>query len=342
MIRQWVLLAAVLMLVFSTVGTSVQADESRPLYIALEERQPDLYQLRWRIPGSVPAHNLPAIQLPASCRQKGGSELTNGNPETTRYSGQILYHCVGGLADQLITIHYRKNNPAISNLFKIQFLNGQSGTALLSPDVMQWQVPATETRSSIARDYTWLGIYHIWVGLDHLLFLVCLIWIAGSLRRVLITVTGFTLAHSVTLGLSALQVIRVPVPPVEAVIALSIVFLASEIAKGGRNNLTWQYPIAVSSSFGLLHGLGFAAALNEIGLPQTEVISGLLFFNVGVEIGQVLFVAAIVFGLYLLKTLALRFAGSVSWDNQVRKIVGYGVGGIASFWLVERTVEFMS
>ena len=158
-----------------------------------------------------------------------------------------------------------------------------------------------EEVTTVAVQYTWLGMEHIWIGFDHLLFVLCLIWIAGSLRRILITITGFTLAHSVTLALSALQIVVLPVPPIEAVIALSVLFLATEIARGeggfngakGANGasgaLTWRYPIAVSSTFGLLHGLGFAAVLNEIGLPQTELVTGLVFFNVGVEIGQVVF-----------------------------------------------------
>ena len=181
--------------------------------------------------------------------------------------------------------------------------------------------------------YTRLGIEHIWTGFDHLLFVLCLIWIAGTWRRILITITGFTLAHSITLALAALEIVRLPVPPIEAVIALSVMFLAVEITRGRRNNLTWNYPVAVSSSFGLLHGLGFAAVLNEIGLPRTELLTGLVCFNIGVEVGQVLFALGVVLVLQLVNQWA-RFAvvGQTA--------VGYFVGGIATYWFFERTTGF--
>ena len=149
-------------------------------------------------------------------------------------------------------------------------------------------------KMQIAKDYTSLGVRHILEGYDYLLFLACLIMIAGTGRRILITVTGFTVAHSITLALSAFNLLRVPSAPVEAVIALSIVFLASEIAKEPRDTLTYKYPALVSVAFGLLHGLGFASVLRQIGLPQTEIVMGLLFFNIGVEIGQLAFIAMII------------------------------------------------
>jgi hydrogenase/urease accessory protein HupE len=131
-----------------------------------------------------------------------------------------------------------------------------------------------------------------------------------------------------------------PGPPVEAVIALSIIFLATEIVKGPRQSLSWRYPIAVSSSFGLLHGFGFAAALNDIGLPQTERITGLLFFNVGVEVGQVLFAAAVIGATRLVKRL-----GGAGYSNAyrvalARTAAGYAVGGLAAFWMIERSAAF--
>jgi hydrogenase/urease accessory protein HupE len=177
--------------------------------------------------------------------------------------------------------------------------------------------------------------------MDHLLFILCLIWIAGSPRRILATITGFTLAHSVTLAMSALDLIRVPVPPVEAAIALSVVFLATEVAKGRRNNLTWRYPIAVSGSFGLLHGLGFAAVLNEIGLPQTELVTGLLFFNVGVEIGQALFAALVIAALFLVRRAAVLRMSEEVLNTRLRYVMSYGVGCTASYWLVGRVAGLL-
>ncbi|MEM7019930.1 MAG: HupE/UreJ family protein [Pseudomonadota bacterium] len=230
--------------------------------------------------------------------------------------------------------------PPITSVEKVIFNSGETHTLLIGRGDTEFVLPQRETSSKVAQDYTWLGMHHIWVGYDHLLFLLCLLWIAGGLRRILITITGFTFAHSITLALSALGIVNLPVPPIEAVIALSVLFLAVEVAKGPRENLTWRYPIAVSSTFGLLHGLGFAAVLNEIGLPQTEVITGLIFFNVGVEIGQILFAIGVVLLLYLLRLLFDKLIPELSFERHLRVGMGYYVGCIAAYWLIERTIGF--
>ena len=244
------------------------------------------------------------------------------------------------LANQAIKIQFPLYQPATSILIKYKALNGEQHTRLLSPDENQWQIPEAESPSRVALDYTLLGVQHIWAGIDHLLFLLCLLWIAGTERRVVITITGFTLAHSLTLALSALEWIRLPMPPVEAVIALSIIFLAVEIVKNNKQTLTWRYPVAVSSSFGLLHGFGFAAALEEIGLPQTELVTGLLFFNVGVEIGQLIFALGSIIIKRFFKQYLIPHLHPGSWQNTSRYGSGYLVGGLASFWLIERSVLF--
>jgi hypothetical protein len=135
--------------------------------------------------------------------------------------------------------------------------------------------------------------------------------------------------------LSALGLVRLPIPPIEASIALSIVFLAVELTKGPRDSLTWRHPVAVSSSFGLLHGLGFAAALGEIGLPQRELLGGLLFFNVGVEIGQLLFVAVVI-GLVRVGRFFILARVPAIDEGRFRYLSGYAIGTLASLWLVER------
>ena len=200
------------------------------------------------------------------------------------------------------------------------------------------------TPFGVAREYTVLGVEHIWIGIDHLLFVACLLFIAGTTRRLLITITGFTVAHSITLALSALELVRIPTPPVEAAIALSVVFMAWEIVKGNKDSLTWRYPVAVSSSFGLLHGLGFAAVLRDIGLPQVELPTALLFFNIGVEIGQVLFVLALLLAFYLIRPVLIRVFStarelSMHWTTLTTP-VGYVVGSLASYWMIDRVAGF--
>ena len=309
-------------------STLTSADDTRPLYVEINEIAENTYTLRVKIPPNIPAGNRPRIPFPVNCTEVRDPRL----PGTTRDRaaeriGQLCYRCDESLEGSSVTVEYPGATPPNSSLMKFITQQGSTHTVILSPLEASWQIPEAETRSGVARDYTRLGAYHIWEGKDHLLFLVCLLWIAGDLRRVLTTITGFTVAHSITLVLSALEIVRIAVPPVEAVIALSVVFLAMEIAKGKRENLTWQHPIAMSSSFGLLHGLGFAAVLNEIGLPQTELVTGLLFFNVGVEIGQVLFALVVLFTIFAVKKIFVSRAGDPPViEARLQFTMSYAVG----------------
>jgi len=193
----------------------------------------------------------------------------------------------------------------------------------------------------VVRTYLLLGIEHILTGFDHLCFVLALVMIVGFNRRLFWTVTAFTLAHSITLALATIGVIHVPRPPVEAAIALSIVFVASEIVQQqrGRKGLAATKPWLVAFSFGLLHGLGFASALAEIGLPTNSIPLALLFFNVGVEIGQLLFIAAV----FAATRLLFLLAKSRHLDLRRAAIVpAYLIGGVASYWVVERVFTFWS
>jgi hydrogenase/urease accessory protein HupE len=140
--------------------------------------------------------------------------------------------------------------------------------------------------------------------------------------------------------------VRVPVPPVEAAIALSIVFLATEIARNKRDTLTWRFPIAVAASFGLLHGFGFASVLSEIGLPQTEIPAALLFFNVGVEIGQIVFVSGLIgLSVIIMRLVRMRnmeLLGSLIAKDKLSLPASYLIGALASFWVIDRMAGFLS
>jgi hydrogenase/urease accessory protein HupE len=210
-------------------------------------------------------------------------------------------------------------------------LAGSSFTAVASPGPFE-----------VITSYTWLGIEHILLGIDHLLFVAALVMLVRGRRQLLLTITAFTVAHSITLALATLGVLNVPGPPVEAVIALSIAFVAVEIVRrhNGHPSLASEKPWLVAFSFGLLHGLGFAGALAEVGLPQNSIPLALLFFNVGVEIGQLLFVAAL-----LLAAAAFRRVRAHVSTNPVDPrftvvLPAYAIGGLASFWLFERIAAF--
>ncbi len=295
------------------------ADDFRPLYVELNEANHGQYTFRIKLPPGIPASNQPGIQFPGFCNPQPGRSNT--------------YTCSEDIAGEVMSIRYPGYAVPNSSVIKMNFLTGESHTITMTGGDLEWQIPEKEEIATVAVQYTWLGIEHIWIGFDHLLFVLCLIWIAGTWRRILITITGFTLAHSITLALAAMEIVRLPVPPIEAVIALSVMFLAVEITRGRRNNLTWNYPVAVSSSFGLLHGLGFAAVLSEIGLPRTELLTGLVCFNIGVEVGQVLFALGVVLVLQMVNQWA-RFAvvGQTA--------VGYFIGVIATYWFIERTSGF--
>lgn len=309
------------------------ADDSQPIVVHVKELRANIYQVMWQVPMSVSANSVLTIVLPDECKDVTAPTTRPARPTRT---GQSLYRCKSGLSGESIGIRFPLDNPSILGFLKYQTQTGELHTVLSSPQTNRWQIPTHETKADVALNYTRLGIVHIWAGMDHLLFLLCLLFIAGDARRVLITITGFTLAHSVTLGLSALGLIHVPIRPTEAVIALSIVFLATEIVKNKKDSLTWRHPIAVSSSFGLIHGLGFAAVLSEMGLPQVELYTGLLFFNLGVEAGQILFVTAV----FLLLRLGKRFFDSAQGAHRMlpsmRLGASYMIGGLASFWLIER------
>lgn len=326
------LITSLFILLYSAV---VNAHDTRPLYVEINERDKNVFSVMWKVPITVAATNVPAIKMPDSC--KAATPMTGG--QATR---QQAYRCETDLSNESITIHYPKYNPSISSLFHFTRLSGEKYSVVLSPEITKWKIPEKEQTWKVAKEYMALGIKHILEGYDHLLFVLCLILLAGTFKRILVTVTGFTIAHSITLALAALEVVKVSVAPVEASIALSIVFVATELTKDKRDTLTWRYPIAVSSTFGLLHGFGFAAVLTDIGLPQTEIPTALLFFNIGVEIGQIMFVVAAVVLFFMGKALLEKLRDMSFKDvlHKVQQPTGYIVGVLAMFWTIDRISGF--
>ena len=197
-------------------------------------------------------------------------------------------------------------------------------------------VEASPSSYAVAGTYFSLGVDHILRGIDHLLFVLALLLLVNTRRRLLAAVTAFTVAHSLTLAAATLGLVRVPQQPVEAIIALSIVFVAAEIvrSRSGQPSLMQEFPWAIAFTFGLLHGFGFAGALSEIGLPEQAIPVALLFFNLGVESGQLLFIASALLVAALARPVATR---SATWAPQ---LPAYGIGALAAFWTIERLVGF--
>lgn len=329
--------ASVLVLVATFLAAiDAGAHESRPLHVEISEAAPNAFMVSWKIPPSTLGVTTPVIVMPESCEASAppaGGELIK----------RQLFTCSADISGQSVRVDFPRFNPSISTLFQLSRLSGEKHTAIKGPKDPSWQIPEREAAATVALQYLALGVEHILTGYDHLLFVGCLVLIAGSPRRILITVTGFTLAHSVTLALAALGFARVPVPPVEAAIALSIVFLATEIASDRRDTLSWRYPVTVAASFGLLHGFGFASVLQEIGLPQTEIPVALLFFNLGVEIGQIAVVLVLLAGLWIARKLLgqARLDAGTMIPSSIMRPAAYAIGGLASFWLIERIAGFV-
>jgi len=323
---------------FALWSVTAHAHESRPAYLELQQKSADVYDVLWKVPARGPERRLGLyVRLPDDCKIV--------DPVRSSYLGgafveRFTISRSNGLAGAEIYIE-GLSNTLTDVLVRIGRLDGSTQVVRLSPSVPSFIVADSPSFMGVAKTYLVLGVRHIWKGVDHLLFVACLILIAGTWRRILVTVTGFTIAHSITLGLSTLGFIRIPVPPVEATIALSIVFLATEIARRRRDTLTWRYPIVVSALFGLLHGFGFASALGEIGLPQVEIPAALLFFNVGVEIGQIIFVGAVLGLFWGVSNVARSIqAFSGDWLLRFEKPLAYPVGIVAMYWTTQRILSF--
>jgi hydrogenase/urease accessory protein HupE len=224
----------------------------------------------------------------------------------------------------------------VDTLVRLELLNGSVISQILRPDSPEFVVGTRGGTVALA-GYIHLGIEHILLGIDHLLFVLGLLLIVHGKWLLVKTITAFTVAHSITLALATLDVVNLPSAPVEAVIALSIVFLATELARkdGESLDLTFRFPWIVAFVFGLLHGFGFAGALREVGLPQTDIPLALLLFNVGVEIGQLIFVGMF----FVLGWVACRVLKELpSWLTHAS---AYGIGAISSYWLIERIVAMV-
>jgi hydrogenase/urease accessory protein HupE len=329
-----------LLLIAALLPALAQAHDARPLSVIINEQTEHVYRVNLVVPPTVTSENQPQIIWPAGCESHGHSSATTIESS----SHKSLVTCTNGLENSAIRVKYALFNPSLATFIRMLPLDGVPRTAVLPPQTLEWVVPATLSRLHVARDYALLGIGHIWKGVDHLLFVVGLLLLAGTGRRIVLAITGFSMAHSITLSLSALGFVHIPVPPTEAAIALSILFLATEIARGPSNTLAWRYPLLVSTSFGLLHGLGFAAALGEIGLPPIEIPTALLFFSIGVELGQFVFILPIIAA--MLWIARRRASGElVPWIDHATTTAGVAapwcIGILASFWFAQRITVFI-
>jgi hydrogenase/urease accessory protein HupE len=337
--RFFVLFAVLCML----IAQPARSDELRPGYLELRQTGPSTYSLLFKIPARGDLRLAVYVKLPEGTQDVGAPRVSFGDGA---YVERRTIHRDGGLAGHAVSIE-GLSATSTDVLVRIETLAGAIQTERLSPTRIAFVVQAAPGAGEVAATYLRLGVEHILFGFDHLLFVLALVILVREWRRVAVTVTAFTIAHSITLAAATLGFVNVPGPPVEATIALSIMLVAVEIlnARGGKPSLTARLPWLVAFSFGLLHGFGFAGALAEVGLPQHAIPVALLFFNVGVEIGQLLFVAAVLSLIWLLHHVASQLLEAAFVRRAFDRLdvaVAYGIGGVAAYWLIERTTSFFA
>lgn len=314
------------------LSPSAVAHEVRPAYLELRETAPETYDVLWKVPARGEMRLALYVRFPADARQVSEPRgLLSGEAHIERWRIQRP----GGLDGQSIAIE-GLSSTKIDTLVRVTDLKGITQTLRATPDVPSVTVTAAASGWQVTRTYTVLGFEHILLGIDHLLFVLALVLLVKGWKQLVGTITAFTLAHSLTLAAATFGIVHVPGPPVEACIALSIVFVAAEIvrSRAGKPGLTERAPWVVAFTFGLLHGLGFAGALSEVGLPQHAIPLSLLFFNIGVELGQLAFIAAVLGIAALARRLPLPLP---RWAPLVPP---YAIGAVAMFWVIERAAAF--
>lgn len=317
-------------ILFAWAG-DVTGHEMRPGYLRIKQVGNEAFNTIWRVParGGMRLGIYPA--MPQHCTATD-DPLTWKDGAT--YVEERNYTCPEGITGHTVAID-GLDMVMTDALARFERLDGTTQVARLTPARTAFTVKASESWGEVAATYTTLGIEHILTGIDHLLFVFALLMLVPGLRTLIWTITSFTLAHSLTLAGATLGLVDLPQQPVEAVIALSILFVAMEIVhwKRGKPGITRRWPWLVAFSFGLLHGFGFAGALSEIGLPEHAIPLALLFFNLGVEAGQLLFIVLVL--------LLWRVLRRVNWPRWSWAVPVYFIGGLAAFWTIERIAGFV-
>jgi hydrogenase/urease accessory protein HupE len=306
----------------------VSAHPLAPSLLEITERAPGQADLLWKTPAArVPGVDLKPV-LPAHCLQTG--KIESRRVETAR-TDQWEVFCSAPLVGSSVGVEGIAHAKA-DVLLRVVLADGRKYQSVLSAGRPSFTIPERQPSLQVFQSYLALGVEHILLGWDHLLFVLGLVLLVKGGRRLLWTLTAFTLGHSLTLSLAVLGWVKIPPEPVEAAIALSIFFLAVELTRGQRASGTFfhRYPWIIASGFGLLHGLGFAGALAQVGLPIGEIPLALFSFNVGIELGQIFFIGA----LWALYELWRRWARPVPLQGV--RIPAYAIGSLAVFWFFER------
>ena len=314
-------------------AATVSAHEVRPAYLQLHQTSAEAYDVFWKIPGRGDNLRLSLyVELPKNCTNASQPRGVFGD---NTFIEEWSVKCAGGLTGGTIQIA-GLNATMTDVLVRLERMDGTTQVTRLTRSAASFTVEAAPRVTQVAATYLRLGVEHILTGWDHLLYILAMLLLVRGWRRVVLTMSAFTLTHSLTLTAAALGWVHVPQRPVEACIALSILFVVSEIvrARKGQSGLTERWPWAISFTFGLLHGFGFAGALSEVGLPQKAIPVALLFFNAGVEVGQLIFIAS----MFAIAILARQAARKITLPHPTWawRIPPYAIGAVAAFWFLQR------
>jgi hydrogenase/urease accessory protein HupE len=309
----------------------LHAHEIRPALLHITEREPGWFDVMWKVPtrGDMRLRLEPVL------------------PESLEAVGQASERIIPGASVQNLTLKSKGDSIVgetitidglsalqIDVLLRIELTDGTNHSVILRPSSPSFVIPARASSAELAWSYFLIGIKHILEGVDHLLFILGLLLIVRSTSMLIKTITAFTVAHSITLAIATLGFASTPLPPLNVLIALSILFLGPEVVRvwRGQTSFTIEHPWVVAFGFGLLHGFGFASGLEMIGLPAHEIVLALLMFNVGVEAGQLVFVALIIAMVNSFRVLEIR------WPHWAELTPGYAVGSLGAYWTIQRTV----
>jgi hypothetical protein len=321
------------MLLVLLIISPVWAHELRPAYLELKQTGPETYDVLWKVPALENLRLGLYVVFPDQCAElmERRSQQVGGS-----YIERISIRCKGGLTNSSIFVE-GLSATYTDVLARIQRSDGTTQIARITPSSPSFVVETSPSWKKMAGTYLRLGMKHILLGFDHLLFVLGLLVIVGRRwKQMFKTITAFTLAHSLTLAGATFGLIHVPEEPLSAVIALSILFLGVEVArmKRGYSSFTIRHPWVAAFGFGLVHGFGFASGLSTLGLPSNEIVAALLFFNVGVELGQIAFVALYLLFLRSLKTLEVP---SPQWAQIAPS---YVIGTLGAYWTIVYTAKF--
>lgn len=328
--RLWRVLA-MLWLAWFAATPSARAHEARPAYLELKERAPGQYDVLWRTPV------LAGMRLPVTLALPDGVKNLV-EPKLDELSDSLLERRAidagpGGLAARRIA--FPGLQLTITDvLVRVERLDGSVSTEIVHPGRAWFELAPPRSRLQAAGVFLVQGIEHILLGVDHLLFVLGLLALVGSPWMLVKTISAFTVAHSITLAIATFGVANIPAAPLNASIALSILFLGPEIvrARSGDTSFTIRHPWVVAFAFGLLHGFGFASGLAALGLPRPEIPLALLMFNVGVEIGQLAFVALVLLMARAFTVLQVRCPAPLALAP------AYLVGSLGAFWTIQRVL----